>query len=201
MRFPVLLCTTFGHARWSYCRLRIRSTIQTAFVISDQIFASESRRGIDKAPRTDPCWDSCYCRTELLKLAGINDRDTRYSDASADNVLSSLSLAGDTDGRNNKLDIIGCLECKSIWIFHIYESVVENPVKIAWGMVYFVSSTLYWLNELCNFWQKLKVKKKYFIITEKPIKICNIFCIRTWRTSLQTFISRWQNFEHRSTTK
>lgn len=72
------------------------------FVISDQIFASESRRAIDRAQRTDPCWDSCCCLAELLKPGGINDCDTRYRVASADYVPSSLSLAGDRDSRKKK---------------------------------------------------------------------------------------------------
>jgi hypothetical protein len=29
-------------------------------------------------------------------------------------------------------------------------------------------------------------KKKKFIITENPIKICTLFCISTWLTSLQS---------------
>lgn len=166
--FRFLLWTTLGHARWFYSRLRTPSGVQTAVVISDQIFASESRSGIDTAQRTDPCWDWCYCLAELLKLGGINHRDTRHRDASADNVPSSLSLAGDRDGRNNRLVIIGCSECKSMGILRIYEFVVENPVEIARGTVYFVSWTLCWPNERFNSWQKSKVKKNIFIITGKP---------------------------------
>jgi hypothetical protein len=114
MLFYFLLCTTLVRAMWSYSRLRIRSRVQTAVVISDQVFASESRRGVDIAPRTDPCWDSHSCLAELLKLGGINDRDTRHHHTSADYLLSSLSLVGDRDSRNNKLDIIGYSEYKSV---------------------------------------------------------------------------------------
>jgi hypothetical protein len=114
MRFYVLLCTTLVRATWSYSRLRIRSRVHTAVVITDQIFASESRRWIDVAQRTDPYWDSYYCLAELLKLGGINDRDTRHRDTIADYLPSSLSLAGDRGSRNNKLDIIGYSEYKSV---------------------------------------------------------------------------------------
>ena len=77
-----------------------------------------------------------------MKLGGINDRDTRHRDASADYVPSGLSLAGDRDCRNNKLDIIGCSEYRSMLILHIYEFVVENPVEIARGIFCVVSCTL-----------------------------------------------------------
>jgi hypothetical protein len=193
MRLYFLLCTT-----WSYSRLRIRSIVQTAVVISDQIFASESRRGVDIAPRTDPYWDSHYCLAELLKLGGINDSDTRHHHTSADYLPSSLSLAGDRDSRNNKLDIIGYSEYKSVWILHIYETVVENPVEIARGMVYFISCTLCWLNERFNFWQKLKVKK--VVLVKSPLKFV-LFLYQNVDNVTSFFISRWQSFEHRAPTK
>ena len=141
-RLYFLLCTTLVRATWSYSRLRIKSSVQTAVCNCDQTFASESRRAIDTARRTDPCCDSCYCLAELLKPGGINDSATRHRVASADYVPSSLSLAGNRDSRNNKSDIIGCSEYKSVWILHIYEFVVENPVEIARGMVYVIYCTL-----------------------------------------------------------